>query len=90
MDTPCFDADGTLKLLDLLVNPYSDVLKEPESRCLGDKAVEDLGSSRHNLWNNYTVVTTTSSGNSRGMVEGSQEEFRCVATFFFDPLTPRG
>ena len=63
---------------------------EPESRRPGDKAVEDLGSSRHNLWNNYTGVTTTSSRNSRGVVEGSQAEFRCVAKKNICQLLVRG
>lgn len=75
---------------DLLGN-YSGVLIMSQNRAaLGDKAVEDLGSSRHNLWKNYTVVTTTSSGNSRAVVEGSQEELRCVAGKFFLPPTASG
>jgi len=55
----------------------------PISPCLGDKAVEELWSSKHNLWTNQQVVSTTSSGNSRAGVEGSQEIIRRVEKVFF-------
>ena len=45
--------------------------------------MEELWSSKHNLWTNQQVVSTTSSGNSRAGVEGSQEIMRRVEKVFF-------